>query len=33
MNIYRYQTDGGKDLILEYINKLPKKQKSHNKFN
>ena len=28
MNIYRYQTDGGKDLILEYINKLPKKQKA-----
>ena len=28
MNIYRYRTDGGKDLILEYINKLPKKQKA-----
>lgn len=28
MNIYRYETDGGKDLILEYVNKLPKKQKS-----
>lgn len=27
MNIYRYETDGGKDLILEYIAKLPKKQK------
>lgn len=26
MNIYRYETDGGKDLILEYISKLPKKQ-------
>lgn len=28
MNIYRYETDGGKDLILAYINKLPKKQKA-----
>jgi phage-related protein len=28
VNIYRYQTNGGKDLILEYINKLPKKQKA-----
>lgn len=28
MNIYRYETDGGKDLILEYIAKLPKKQKA-----
>lgn len=26
MNIYRYETSGGKDLILEYIKKLPKKQ-------
>lgn len=28
MNIFRYVTDGGKDLILEYINKLPKKQRA-----
>ena len=28
MNIYRYETEGGKDLILEYITKLPKKQKA-----
>lgn len=26
MNIYRYQTDGGKDLILDYIERLPKQQ-------
>lgn len=26
MNVYRYQTDGGKDLILEYIEKLPIKE-------
>lgn len=29
MNIYRYVTDGGKDLILSYINKLPKKQQAY----
>lgn len=28
MNIYRYTTNGGKDLILDYINKLPKKQEA-----
>lgn len=28
MNIYRYETNGGKDLILEYINKLPRKQEA-----
>ena len=28
MNIYRYHTSGGKDLILDYIKKLPKKQQA-----
>lgn len=28
MNVYRYETDGGKDLILEYVKKLPKKQEA-----
>lgn len=28
MNIYRYETDGGKDLIKEYVDKLPAKQKA-----
>ena len=26
MNIYTYKTSGGKDLIFEYIDKLPKKE-------
>ena len=33
MNIYRYETDGWKDLILEYIAKLPKKTKSWSNWN
>lgn len=28
MNIFRFETEGGKDLILEFINKLPKKEKA-----
>lgn len=28
MNIFRYETDGGKDLILDYIDKLPRKEKA-----
>lgn len=28
MNVFRYQTNGGKDLILDYIYRLPKKQKA-----
>ncbi|MBS5308410.1 MAG: type II toxin-antitoxin system RelE/ParE family toxin [Clostridioides difficile] len=27
MNVYHYETDGGKDLILEYLNKLPKDER------
>lgn len=29
MNIYRYTTKGGKDLIKEYLDKLPIKEKAH----
>lgn len=28
MNIYHYETSGGKDLILEYIDELPKKERA-----
>ncbi|WP_342343338.1 hypothetical protein [Ruminiclostridium herbifermentans] len=28
MNVYHYETSGGKDLILEYIDKLPKKERA-----
>jgi phage-related protein len=28
MNVYHYETSGGKDLILEYIDELPKKAKA-----
>ena len=27
MNVYHYETDGGKDLILEYLNQLPKDER------
>ena len=32
MNIYTYETEGGKDLIFDYINKLPKKQETDAKY-
>lgn len=28
MNIYHYETAGGKDLILEYVDGLPKKERA-----
>lgn len=28
MNVYHYETSGGKDLILEYIDELPKKERA-----
>jgi len=28
MNVYHYETSGGKDLILEYIDGLPKNEKA-----
>ncbi|MCR4436995.1 MAG: type II toxin-antitoxin system RelE/ParE family toxin [Clostridiales bacterium] len=28
MNIHHYETSGGKDLILEYIDKLPKNERA-----
>lgn len=28
MNVFRYETNGGKDLILDYINGLPRKQRA-----
>jgi phage-related protein len=28
MNVHHYETRGGKDLILEYIDKLPKNEKA-----
>lgn len=28
MNIYTYETNGGKDLIYEYIEKLPRSEKA-----
>lgn len=28
MNIHHYKTNGGKDLILEYIDMLPKYEKA-----
>jgi len=28
MNVYHYETRGGKDLILEYIDRLPKNEKA-----
>lgn len=28
MNIHHYETSGGKDLILEYIDELPKSERA-----
>lgn len=32
MNIYTYETKGGKDLIKEYLDKLPKKESAEGYF-
>lgn len=28
MNVFRYETDGGKDLIINYVDKLPSKERA-----
>ncbi|MFR5264064.1 type II toxin-antitoxin system RelE/ParE family toxin [Clostridium sp.] len=28
MNVFRYETDGGKDVIINYVDKLPKRERA-----